>query len=89
MAIVGLVQDAGGDQIVGVAHYYLDPANKRAEVSFLVRDDWQAKGVGTDLLEILTDIARKRGVTSFDARVLATNQLMLAVFYNSEFGCRS
>jgi GNAT superfamily N-acetyltransferase len=54
-------------------------------VSFLVRDDWQAKGIGTDLLEILTEIARKRGVIGFDARVLAQNQLMLSVFYNSGF----
>jgi hypothetical protein len=41
--------------------------------------------MGTDLLEILTDIARKRGVVGFDARVLAQNQLMLSVFYNSGF----
>jgi GNAT superfamily N-acetyltransferase len=50
-----------------------------------VRDDWQAKGIGTDLLEILTDIARKRGILGFEARVLVQNQLMMAVFYNSGF----
>jgi acyl-CoA hydrolase/GNAT superfamily N-acetyltransferase len=85
MAIAGLIQDSGGEQIVGVGHYYLDKSTNKAEVSFLVRDDWQAKGMGTDLLEILTDIARKRGVAGFDARVLAQNQLMLAVFYNSGY----
>jgi GNAT superfamily N-acetyltransferase len=85
MAIAGLIQDSGGEQIVGVGHYYLNKSTNKAEVSFLVRDDWQAKGIGTDLLEILTDIARKRGVHGFDARVLAQNQLMLAVFYNSGF----
>jgi acyl-CoA hydrolase/GNAT superfamily N-acetyltransferase len=85
MAIAGLIQDSGGEQIVGVGHYYLNKSTNKAEVSFLVRDDWQAKGIGTDLLEILTDIARKRGVIGFDARVLAQNQLMLAVFYNSGF----
>ena len=83
MAIAALVQDLGGEQIVGVAHYYLNPANMRADVSFLVRDDWQAKGIGTFLLEILSDIARKRGVGGFEARVLATNSLMLSIFYNS------
>jgi acyl-CoA hydrolase/GNAT superfamily N-acetyltransferase len=85
MAIAGLIQDTGGEQIVGVAHYFFNKSSNKAEVSFLVRDDWQAKGIGTDLLEILTDIARKRGVTGFDARVLVQNQLMLAVFYNSGF----
>jgi RimJ/RimL family protein N-acetyltransferase len=85
MAVAALVQDLGGEQIVGVAHYFLDPATKRAEVSFLVRDDWQVKGIGTDLLKILTDIARKRGIIGFEARVLVQNQLMMAVFYNSGY----
>lgn len=85
MAIAALIKDIGGEQIVGVAHYYLNQSTSRAEVSFLVRDDWQAKGIGTDLLEILTDIARKRGVSGFDARVTAQNQLMLSIFYNSGF----
>ena len=85
MAIVAMVQDLGGDQIVGVAHYYYNPANHLAEVSFLVRDDWQSKGLGTYLLDILTDIARKRGIRGFEARVLTHNQHMLTVFYNSGF----
>jgi acyl-CoA hydrolase/GNAT superfamily N-acetyltransferase len=85
MAIAGLIQDSGGEQIVGVGHYYLNKSTNKAEVSFLVRDDWQAKGIGTGLLEILTDIARKRGVAGFDARVLAQNQMMLSVFYNSGY----
>jgi acyl-CoA hydrolase/GNAT superfamily N-acetyltransferase len=83
MAVAAFIQDLGGEQIVGVAHYFLNPATKRAEVSFLVRDDWQAKGIGTDLLSILTDIARKRGIAGFEARVTTENHLMMGVFYNS------
>lgn len=85
MAIVAMVKDLGGDQIVGVAHFYLNPATHHAEVSFLVRDDWQSKGLGTYLLDILTDIARKRGILGFEAQVLAHNQHMLSVFYNSGY----
>jgi len=85
MAIVGLVQDTGGEQIVGVGRYYLIESNNRAEVSFLVRDDWQAKGIGTYLLNILTEIAKKRGINRFDAVMLADNQHMLSVFHNSGY----
>jgi len=85
MAIIGLIQDTGGEQIIGVGRYYLNQANNRAELSFLVRDDWQLKGIGTDLMEIMTDIAKKRGISGFDASVLATNHNMLAVFYNSGY----
>jgi len=85
MAIGALIQDTGGEQIVGVGHYYLNQAANRAEVSFLVRDDWQAKGIGTYLLEIITEIAKKRGIAGFEASVLAKNNAMLSVFYNSGY----
>lgn len=83
MAIVGLLQDTGGERIVGVGRYYLNEDDNRAEVSFLVRDDWHSRGIGTDLLNILVKIARERGLTGFDANVLATNHQMLNVFTNS------
>jgi GNAT superfamily N-acetyltransferase len=85
MVIVGLIQDMGGEQMIGLGSYHFNQATTKAEVSFLVRDGWQAKGIGTDLLDILTDIAKKRGILGFEAEVLEQNQLMLAVFYNSGY----
>jgi GNAT superfamily N-acetyltransferase len=85
VAIVAIVQETGGEHIIGVGRYYLNQATNRAEVSFLVQDDWQGKGVGSGLLELITEIARTRGLTGFEANVLATNQSMLAVFYNSGY----
>ncbi|MEJ2306168.1 MAG: GNAT family N-acetyltransferase [candidate division WOR-3 bacterium] len=60
-------------------------SKNHAEVSFLVRDDWQEKGIGTYLLNILTEIAKKRGIKGFDAVMLTDNQRMLAVFHNSGY----
>lgn len=85
MAIAALVKDPGGEQIIGTAHYFLNPATMKADVTFVVRDDWQARGVGTCLLSILIDIARRRGLTGFEARVGIENSLMLSVFYNSGY----
>jgi acyl-CoA hydrolase len=85
MAIAALAMDTGGEQIVGIAHYYLIPETNTAEVSFLVRDDWQSRGIGTELLSILTDIAQQRGIEGFEARVLVGNHGMLTVFYNSGY----
>jgi acyl-CoA hydrolase/GNAT superfamily N-acetyltransferase len=85
MAIAALVKDTGGERIIGVAHYFLNKKGDRAEVSFLVREDWQSKGIGTHLLHILADIARNRHIEGFDASVLANNYQMLSVFYNSGF----
>jgi GNAT superfamily N-acetyltransferase len=85
MAIVALVQGSGGEQIIGVGRFFLNPETNRAEVSFIVRDDWQAKGLGSHLLDILTKIAIKRGIIGFEASVLAANHGMLAVFHNSGY----
>jgi GNAT superfamily N-acetyltransferase len=85
LAIVGTVPAVAGEQIVGIAQYFLDPKTCAAEVAFLVQDEWQQKGMGTILLEYLTEIAKQRGVKSFYAKVLPTNKPMLAVFYNSGY----
>ncbi|MBD3321764.1 MAG: GNAT family N-acetyltransferase [Chitinivibrionales bacterium] len=85
MAIAAIVQDTGGEHIIGVGRYYLNQTTNRAEVSFMVRDDWQAKGLGTDLLEMLTEIAIKRGIKGFEANVLVRNHSMLSVFHNSGY----
>lgn len=85
LAIVGTVPGVSGEEIVGIAQYFLDPKTGAAEVAFLVQDEWQQKGMGTVLLEYLTQIARQQGVKSFYAKVLPTNKAMLSVFYNSGY----
>ena len=83
LAIVGVVPGSGGEDIVAIAQYFLDPKTLEAEVAFIVQDEWQQRGMGTFLLEYLAQIARQRGVRRFYAKVLPTNKAMLAVFYNS------
>jgi acyl-CoA hydrolase len=83
LAIVGVVPGPGEDDIVAIAQYFLDPKTQSAEVAFIVQDDWQQKGMGTLLMQYLTQIARQRGVKSFNAKVLPQNKAMLGVFQNS------
>jgi len=85
LAIVGMVPGPGGEEVVAIAQYFLDPKTQEAEVAFVVHDEWQAKGMGTFLLEYLAQIARQRGVRRFFAKVLPTNKAMLAVFHNSGY----
>jgi len=85
LAIVGVVPGPGGEDIVAIAQYFLDPKTQAAEVAFLVQDEWQAKGMGTFLLDYITQVARQRGVKKFYAKVLADNRPMLAIFQNSGY----
>jgi GNAT superfamily N-acetyltransferase len=86
LAIVGVVPGPeGGEEIVAIAQYFLDPKSMVGEVAFIVQDEWQDKGMGSVLLEYLVQIARRRGVRSFYATVLPINKAMLTIFYNSGY----
>jgi len=89
LAIVGVVPGPAEEEIVAIAQYFLDPKTQEAEIAFIVQDEWQQKGMGTRLLEYLIQIARRRGIKRFLARVLPTNKAMLAVFYNSGYRLES
>jgi GNAT superfamily N-acetyltransferase len=85
LAIVGAVPGPSEEEIVALAQYFLDPKTQAAEVAFVVQDEWQRKGMGSFLLDYLTQIARQKGVKKFFAKVLPTNKPMLQVFQNSGF----
>jgi len=85
LAIIGVVPAPAGDSIVAIAQYFLDPKTQAAEVAFIVQDEWQQKGMGSFLLQYLTQIARRRGVKSFYAKVLPTNKAMLSIFHSSGY----
>ena len=53
-----------------MARYDVDPATRLAEIAFVVRDDWQRRGVGTLLMRRMAEIARARGLAGFRADVL-------------------
>ena len=82
LAIVCTVPGPAEEELIAIAQYFLDPKTQSAEVAFIVQDDWQQKGMGTLLMQYLTDIARKRGVKTFNAKVIAQNKAMMAVFHN-------
>ncbi len=83
VAIVAVVPEAHGEDIVAVGRYYLDTETNRAEVAFVVRDDWQSKRLGSFLFRFLTDIAKRNGITGFTAEVLRENQRMQTIFNHS------
>jgi GNAT superfamily N-acetyltransferase len=62
---------------VGVARFVRDRVRAdSAEVAVAVADDWQGRGIGTELLRRLADRAREEGVARFTALALAGNEPM-------------
>jgi GNAT superfamily N-acetyltransferase len=63
---------------VGVARYVRDADRPdMAELAVTVIDDWQGRGLGTLLLEVISARAREEGITTFTALMLAANEDML------------
>ena len=89
VAIIGVLPEAHGEDIIAVGRYYLDPRTNRAEVAFVVRDVWQDRGIGKFLFKYLTTIAKQHGITGFTAEVLRSNKRMQSVFNNSDLRVRS
>jgi acyl-CoA hydrolase/RimJ/RimL family protein N-acetyltransferase len=84
MALVVLTSSTEEDaQMIAIAHYLRDPESNFADSAYLVRDDWQDKGVGSQLMAALVEAARVQGIAGFTADVLANNLRMLRVFHKS------
>jgi len=79
MSIIGLCQKGGHKEIMGIASYAQED-DDRAEVAFVVREDYQGLGVGSYLLKLLESIASENGFRYFTACVLRENAAMLRVF---------
>lgn len=64
-----------GDEVIGVARYDRSATDPTvAEVAVLVEDAWQGHGVGRYLMRRLGTVAAARGITSFRADVLPSNE---------------
>ncbi|MBW1994105.1 MAG: GNAT family N-acetyltransferase [Deltaproteobacteria bacterium] len=78
MSIIGLVQRGGHKEIVAIGSY-AKAEPERAEVAFVVREDYQNQGICAYLLQILEKIARENGYRGFLATVLSENTAMIHV----------
>ena len=82
MALVG---EVSGRMVAFAGFYRTNGQSDRAEVAFAIADALQGRGIGTRMLEQLSEIARRRGIRTFDASVLAGNRRMLDVFTDCGF----
>jgi RimJ/RimL family protein N-acetyltransferase len=83
VALVALADEDGRDVIIGGGRYIVTEPGK-AEIAFVVIDDYQGQGIGTILMRHLAVIARKAGLKELIADVLPENAAMRKVF--SKFG---
>src|SRR5437763_11761066 len=76
--------DRVGGHGVGVARYVRDADDPQAaEVAVTIVDDWQGRGLGTELLAALSDRARQEGIGRLTALADAGNVAVAALLRNA------
>ena len=80
LILATVIPESGQEIAVGMGQFIKDEASHTAEVAFAIRDDYQSRGIGTELISYLTVLAKRDGLHGFTAEVLAENLPMLHVF---------
>ena len=79
---IGALSPADGRGL-GIARYVRDPgAPEAAEIAVTIADDWQGRGLGTELLAQLSDRARQAGISRFTATTAYGNAAMARLLQN-------
>jgi acetyltransferase len=77
MALVALIGKPSVERIVGVARYAADADGKDCEFAITVADDWQCRGIGTNLSRLLFEHAAHEGFRNIYGHVLNDNERMI------------
>lgn len=84
LALIATIDVDGVEREIGVARYAPTATDGRVEFAVVVADEWQGKGIASELLRQLFKLADEGGVNSIEGLVLRENNRMLAV--TKEFG---
>jgi acetyltransferase len=80
MAFVALHDDAEGErEIVGFGQLLMDRNRNEAELAMLISDEFQGRGLGTELVRLLVAVGRKEHVARIVGYILMDNTPMLNV----------
>jgi acyl-CoA hydrolase/RimJ/RimL family protein N-acetyltransferase len=85
MIILAVSREGEKEEILGMGQYFIDNTAHTADIAFVVKDDWQNKGIGAELISYLTYLAKGQGLLGFTAEVLVGNVPMLRLFEKMGF----
>ena len=78
-ALIATIDDAGRERQIGVARYAPTEDPHTAEFAVVVADEWQRRGIASQLMHVLTAAAAVAGVRVLEGLVLRENHGMLAL----------
>lgn len=79
MAMVAETYVNGKRRIIGISRLIVETDGKKAEYAIVVHDDFQGKGLGYKMVDILIGLAQDKGLEEIYGSVLSENSKMLSV----------
>ena len=77
MSLVAVVDNGESIKIIADSRYYVDKTTGAAEVAIVVHNDWQRKGIGTNLIKHTVKVAKEMGVKKIFAYVSPENRKII------------
>ncbi len=86
LAFVAVIKDEESrERIIGDVRISKLPDLENAELSILVGDRWQGRGIGNRLMEYCIDVARETGLKSLWMEILKNNRRMISLGMKHSF----
>ncbi len=76
-ALIATIDDGGRERQIGVARYAPTEDPETAEFAVVVADDWQRRGIASQLMHVVTAAAAVGGIRVLEGLVLRENHAML------------
>ncbi|MEM2351508.1 MAG: GNAT family N-acetyltransferase [Thermoproteota archaeon] len=88
MAIVAEVDVEGRRRLIGIANLIVQPDGKSSEISVVVGDPWQNKGLGSILIDYLIEIGRDMSQKKLFGEFLADNRKIFYILQKRGFNIK-
>jgi acetyltransferase len=85
IALVAEYTEGEERRLAAIARLIRKHSDNNAEVAFLVADKFQNRGLGTQLLNVVIDIAREEGISGLEGSTLSDNFGMRDMFVRAGF----
>jgi acetyltransferase len=88
MAFIAEKRDGDRRTEIGVSRLILEPNKTRGEFAVVVADEFQGKGLGIKLVDMLIDVAREKSVEAIYGIVMSENVKMISLCEKLGFSAR-
>ena len=79
-ALAAIITEDTKESIIGTCRYIVKEKTDHAELTVVLRDDWQRKGLGKAMVTRVVNIARSKGLASIEILLDYRNEGMKRIF---------